>query len=399
MKIEQKYKTSNMNPPIPLSLYIHIPFCIRKCRYCDFYSVPYEEDLADRYIEALGKELELFLAQYGWNKPGIDTIFFGGGTPSILSIGQWSRISEHIHNLVTLPENCEWTVECNPDSFSEEKAGAYLNSGVNRITFGIQSINERELSIMGRAHSADRVREVLTSSILEQFTSVGVDLIYGLPGQTIDSLVRSLETLLDFNIVKHLSIYELNINESTTFGRHAALLPLPSEDTSYEMSLTILEITKKYCFQQYEVSNFAKPGFRCRHNEVYWNHDAYIGIGTGAHSYIHPLRIADNNTIISYIDALMQGKLPVKETETIDGEILAREMIFLGVRRSDGIDGERFREKTGFCFEEYAGKSKLDQLTKNGLLINNGSFWQPTEKGLLVSDAIARDLIRYENID
>jgi oxygen-independent coproporphyrinogen-3 oxidase len=388
-----------MTPPTPLSLYLHIPFCIKKCRYCDFYSVPYKETLADRYIDALGKELELFLLKYGWNKPGIDTIFFGGGTPSTLSVKQWSRISEHIHSLVSLADNCEWTIECNPDSFTIEKARMYLDSGVNRITFGVQSINERELSIIGRVHSADRVREVLSSSILEQFKSVGVDLIYGLPGQTVGTLTTSLETLLDFKVVKHLSIYELNINESTQFGRHAALLPLPGEDYSYEMALTILELTKRYGFEQYEISNFAKPGYRCRHNEVYWNHDAYIGIGTGAHSYIHPLRMADNNTIISYIDAVAKGNLPEKETETIDGEILAREMIFLGVRRSDGIDGVRFREKTGFDFEEYAGKVTLDQLIKNGLLINNGSLWQPTEKGLLLSDAIARDLIRYENTD
>jgi oxygen-independent coproporphyrinogen-3 oxidase len=386
-----------MTPPTPLSLYIHIPFCIKKCRYCDFYSVPYKEVLADSYIDALGKELELFLVQYGWNKPVIDTIFFGGGTPSILSVKQWSHISGRIHSLVSLSENCEWTVECNPDSFTIEMARAYLESGVNRITFGVQSINERELAIMGRVHSADRVRQVLSSSILEKFKSVGVDLIYGLPGQTIGTLITSLETLLDFTVVKHLSIYELNINETTPFGRHAARLPLPSEDYSYEMALTILEHTKRYGFEQYEISNFAKPGYRCRHNEVYWNHDAYIGIGTGAHSYIHPLRIADNNTIISYIDEVTKGNLPEKETEMIDGEILAREMIFLGVRRSDGIDSEQFCEKTGFCFEEYAGKIKLDQMIENGVLVNNGTVWRPTEKGLLVSDAIARDLIRYEN--
>lgn len=386
-----------MTPPTPLSLYIHIPFCIKKCRYCDFYSVPYDEELADGYIDALGKELDLFLSKYGWKKPLIDTIFFGGGTPSILSVKQWSRISERIHSLVSLSENCEWTVECNPDSFTIEKGRAYLDAGVNRITFGVQSINERELAIMGRVHSAVRVREVLSSSVLEQFKSVGVDLIYGLPGQTIETLTTSLETLLNFKIVKHLSIYELNINATTPFGRHAALLPLPSDDYSYEMALSILEHTKRYGFEQYEISNFAKPGYRCRHNEVYWNHDAYIGIGTGAHSYIHPLRSADNNTISSYIDALTKGNFPEKEAETIDGEILAREMIFLGVRRCDGIDAEKFSAKTGFNFEEYAGKAKLDQLIENGLLIHNGSRWQPTENGMLVSDAIARDLIRYEN--
>ncbi|HEX2957863.1 MAG TPA: radical SAM family heme chaperone HemW [Chitinispirillaceae bacterium] len=380
-----------------LSLYIHIPFCVRKCRYCDFYSVPYQEDLADRYIEALGKELELFLLQYGWNKPVIDTIFFGGGTPSILSVHQWSRICERIHSLVSLSENCEWTVECNPDSFSEEKVRACLDCGVNRITFGVQSINERELAIMGRVHGAGRVREVLSSSILKKFKSVGVDLIYGLPGQTVGSLIKSLETLLDFEVIQHLSIYELNINKATPFGRHVERLPLPSEDDCYEMALTILDLTKKHCFYQYEVSNFARPGYRCRHNEVYWNHDAYIGIGTGAHSYIDPLRLADNNTIISYIDAVSKGNFPSKDIEEIDSEILAREMIFLGIRRSDGIDEERFLEKTGFCFEEYTDRHKLDQLINNGLIIKNGRFWQPTRQGLLMSDAIARDLIRYEN--
>lgn len=297
-----------------------------------------------------------------------------------------------------LAENYEWTIECNPDSFSDEKASVYLETGVNRITFGVQSLVPGELSIMGRIHSADRVFEILGSSALSGFNSVGVDCIYGLPGQTLNSLHYTLTALLNFQIIKHLSVYELNINEETPFGRHQKILPLPNEDLSYEMAQKVLQISKSYGFEQYEISNFAFPGHRCRHNEIYWNHNSYIGIGIGAHSYIHPLRFADNNDIITYIQTITDGNPPVKEYETIDREILAREIIFLGVRRSDGIDEVEFFNKTGFDFQDYAGSHKLTLLLDNNLLTRNGRFWKPSDQGLLRADAIARDLIRYENI-
>jgi oxygen-independent coproporphyrinogen-3 oxidase len=383
--------------PTPLSLYIHIPFCVRKCRYCDFLSVPYDSGLADRYIEAISEELRLFCKKYSWETPVIDTLFFGGGTPSILSAEQWKKLTDGIRSSITFADNYEWTIECNPDSWSDEKAAIYLQTGVNRITFGVQSLEPKELSIMGRVHSADRVFEVLSSSCLLDFNSVGVDCIYGLPGQTVTTFQSSLETLIGFPIVKHLSVYELNINEKTPFGRHQAILPLPSEDESYEMALKILELSKHHGFQQYEISNFALPGYRCRHNEIYWNHDSYIGIGVGAHSYIHPLRLADNNDIITYIRSIAEGNLPVKESETIDCEILAREMVFLGIRRSDGIDEVMFFNKTGFDFHDYAGSHKLSQLLDNNFLTRNGRYWKPTDQGLLRADAIARDLIHYEN--
>lgn len=384
--------------PEPLSLYVHIPFCVKKCRYCDFLSFTFDTVLADRYIEAVSEELRLLCRKYHWEKPVINTLFFGGGTPSVLSRRQWQRLADRIRSSITLADNYEWTVECNPDSFSDEKALLYLRTGVNRITFGVQSLVPEELSIAGRVHSAKCVFEVLGSSTLSGFNSVGVDCIYGLPGQTLNSLHYTLTTLLDFQIIKHLSVYELNINQETPFGRHKKILPLPDEDLSYEMALEVLQISKNHGFQQYEISNFALPEHRCRHNEIYWNHDSYIGIGVGAHSYIHPLRFADNNDIITYIQTITDGDLPVKECETINREILAREIIFLGVRRSDGIDEVEFFNKTGFDFQDYAGTHKLTLLLNNNLLTRNGRFWKPSEQGLLRADAIARDLIHYENI-
>jgi oxygen-independent coproporphyrinogen-3 oxidase len=353
--------------------------------------------LADRYIDAVSAELRLFCLKYEWDKPLIDTLFFGGGTPSILSVDQWKKLCDGIRSSIKLASNYEWTIECNPDSFTDKKVEAYLESGVNRITFGVQSLHQRELSVMGRVHSAERVLEVLNSKYLNQFTSVGVDCIYGIPGQTIDSLHYSLKTLIEIPIVKHVSIYELNINEDTPFGRHQSILPLPDDDTSYKMALKISEICRLGDFEQYEISNFALQGYRCRHNEVYWNHDSYIGIGVGAHSYIHPLRFGDNNDIITYIRSISERKIPLKDCETIDCETLAREMIFLGIRRNDGIDEVLFSQKTGFDFQEYAGKQKLIQLLDNNFVKKSGHFWQPTQQGLLRADAIARDLIRYEN--
>jgi oxygen-independent coproporphyrinogen-3 oxidase len=323
----------------------------------------------------------------------IQTIYFGGGTPSLLSPRQFTSLCSKLKNSLDLADNLEWTVECNPDSFSGEKAENFLKQGVNRLSFGIQSLNNRELKVLGRRHTAEKSRDVLTTSSLSGFQSIGADLMFGIPLQTKQSFERSLMEVLSSPYIKHLSLYELTINENTPFGRHQRKLPLPDDDLVGEMAELSLETARSRGFEQYEVSNYSLPSFRSRHNEAYWDHQDYIGLGASAHSYIHPLRWSNISDTSAYIDNCFSGKATCDFSETIDGVKLAHEILFLGLRRQSGINEELFKQKTGKPFYSSERKTKLDLFLKEGFLIHEYPWWRPTDKGMLFADTLARDLI------
>jgi oxygen-independent coproporphyrinogen-3 oxidase len=238
----------------PASLYVHIPFCIKKCRYCDFYSVPYDASLADDYLSALLNETKLIKQKYRLNDSlPIQTVFIGGGTPSVLSPKQLASLCGLLRAAFVFAPEYEWTVECNPESFTQEKASVMLGSGVTRLSFGFQSLDNRELSFLGRAHTAERCREILADNELDKFHSISVDLMYGLPGQTIGSLERSLKIVVESPQVKHLSAYELTVADGTTFGRRRSLLPLPGDDIMSVMTGRLWELLEAHGFAQYEV--------------------------------------------------------------------------------------------------------------------------------------------------
>jgi oxygen-independent coproporphyrinogen-3 oxidase len=210
------------------SLYIHIPFCASKCRYCDFYSDPKLKNLIDNYLKAV--VLEWYQIQKNLSPHyQIETIYFGGGTPSILSTDQFAFLVKELIEKTNRSLQCEWTLECNPDSFSEEKAHAFSDAGVTRLSFGIQSLDNKELQMLGRIHNAQTALQVLHSPALALFQSINADLMYGIPLQTIDSFTESLLTLIRLPHIKHLSLYELTINDDTPFGRHYRKLPLPDD--------------------------------------------------------------------------------------------------------------------------------------------------------------------------
>jgi len=375
-----------------LSLYIHFPFCIKKCRYCDFYSVPYDSSLADDFIKAVYREWEHIRQKYALDDTVIKTIFCGGGTPSILSSQQWQVFHSQIISTMNIAADVEWTIECNPESFTEEKAEAWLTSGVNRLTVGVQSLNNRELGCMGRVHDADRALGVLGNQVLKKFKSVGVDIMYGVPGQSLASLEQTLELVLSFDGINHISAYELTIAEYTPFGRHKNILPLPSEDLVFEMTGSILRHARKLGFEQYEVSNYAKPGFECRHNKAYWSHLPYIGIGPSAHSYIHPQRFSNIKDIDGYINSLSQGNLPVEFTEIIDTQKIEHEMIFLRLRTREGLDENRFYELTGTTFNNPKRVKILAEMIDSKHLEYTAPWWKLTDKGMLFADGIAAKL-------
>jgi oxygen-independent coproporphyrinogen-3 oxidase len=374
-----------------ISLYIHIPFCVKKCGYCDFYSIPYKESLADDFISALETEWGLVKKEKNLENPIIQTLFFGGGTPSILCIKQWETINRTLIKQLNLADDVEWTIECNPESFSEEKAEQWHSMGVTRLTFGVQSLNDDELRVLGRPHSAAQALLAISSPALRHFKSVGLDIMYGLPSQTAGSFEKTLNAALSAPFVRHLSAYELTICKNTPFGK-AKNLPLPREETVCDMARMLFSTCGEKGFERYEISNFATDGHRCRHNEAYWSHEPYIGLGPAAHSYIHPKRWANKGDIKRYIAKLNGNQRPVDFSETIDKDKLVSEMILLRLRTIDGLDEEIFKKMTGEDF--YSGKriNVLKKLQQDKIITYKKPRWTLTEVGMFFTDAVVKKL-------
>jgi oxygen-independent coproporphyrinogen-3 oxidase len=380
----------------PISLYLHVPFCARKCRYCDFYSVTTDDGRIQRYLTAVSREIDCRHDHPELSSAMVQTVFFGGGTPTVLSTGKLAEACGLIRSGFSLAHDVEWTVECNPDSFTSEKAEALLDLGVTRLTFGIQSLDDRELSRLGRIHSAAQSMAALNDKILGRFQSIGVDVMYGIPGQTAASLDRTISSLIALPFIVHISAYELTVAEGTPFGRHRARLPVIGDETMSAMTGQLWNRLAEAGFEQYEVSNFARPGYRCRHNEAYWDHQPYLGFGPAAHSYIHPVRWANVKDIDRFIAMTATGERPTEFTETLDPRMLAEEMVFLGLRRARGIDEMRFMEKCGTSLIEMVESKKLEYFQRAGLIQYEKPFWRPTPKGMLMADGMARELCSYK---
>ena len=380
--------------PVDLfSLYVHIPFCIRKCSYCDFYSIPYTKELSDKLLWAIQKEFELRVIENHLEKAEVDTVFYGGGTPSILSLDQWEKHLREMNRSIQRTENCEWTAECNPDSFSSLKADMWIAYGVNRLTLGMQSLDEGLLKKLGRPHTAQRTAEVLADSSLEKFKSVGIDLMYALPEQDSALFRETLKEALSIPFVKHLSVYELDIHPDTEFGRNRSRLNLPDETVCIAMDDLLLKETKHAGFHRYEISNFARQGFECRHNKCYWEHKPYIGLGPAAHSFVNSTRWANVADVDEYISLVEDGKLPTASQEILSQKDIANEMLFLRLRTSEGLNEISFEEKTGILFYDGVRKPMIASFLDKGCIVFENPWWRLTEKGMRIADAIARKLM------
>lgn len=374
-----------------ISLYIHVPFCAKKCNYCDFYSVEYNEETADRFVAALYREWELVSSSLGLKNVEIKTIFFGGGTPSILSVKIWDALRKSlVHHLELAPE-IEWTIECNPDSFTEEKAELWHKMGVTRLTLGVQSLNDLELRSLGRIYTAQQAIRAMESPILPKFNSIGIDLMYGLPLQTLESFDATLATALSMPVVSHLSAYELTVCKDSPFGR-AKDLALPDEEVIVAMARLLFRKCRESGFTRYEISNFARTGHRCLHNEAYWSHAPYVGLGPGAHSYLHNRRWANTANVSDYIAKLAKNELSIDFEEAIEPAQLASEMILLRLRTSDGLDEDTYVETIGEIFYSSHRRLVLDKALENGWIVHSKPTWALTENGMLLSDAIIRQL-------
>jgi oxygen-independent coproporphyrinogen-3 oxidase len=376
------------------SLYIHIPFCVRKCRYCDFYSRPYDRGAADRSIGSLRVEWERAAERFGLADVRFDTVYIGGGTPSALSIGQWDRLQRELFEPMGLDRAREWTIECNPESFSRAKAARWRACGVTRLSLGIQSLDDRELRVLGRPHGSRAARELLSDPLLETFQSVNIDIMYGIPGQSPASLSATMRDALAYPAVRHLSCYELTIAANTPFCRHRAMLPLPDEHTLEALQRIIERETRRRGFEHYEISNYARSGHRCRHNLAYWTHQPYLGLGPAAHSFVHMRRHGAPADLEAWHNALRGEGLPIAHSERIAGRTLAHELIFLRLRLRDGLDETEFARMTGESFyDNQRRKPALDMLLAQGMIRRDAGRWILTRRGFLAADGVARMLL------
>ncbi|MEK5390691.1 radical SAM family heme chaperone HemW [Margalitia sp. FSL K6-0131] len=366
--------------------YIHIPFCEHICYYCDFNKVFLKGQPVDEYIDALLKEMRLQLEMTPVNQ--LETIFVGGGTPTVLNETQLDRLCNGVRAILPF-HNGEFTFEANPGDLSEEKLRILHEYGVNRLSFGVQSFNNELLKKIGRTHTSDDVFETLTKAKKAGFENISIDLMYALPGQTEDDFRSSLRTALELNL-PHYSSYSLIVEPKTVFYNlmRKGKLHLPSEDAEARMYEILMTEMEKHGLHQYEISNFAKPGFESKHNLVYWNNEEYFGFGAGAHSYVEQVRRSNSGPVKKYLTRLEKGELPIFDQHKLTKQEMMEEEMFLGLRKNEGVSLVHFKEKYnenvlnvfGNAISEMVERKLLEvtdnriQLTKEGRFIGNEVF-------------------------
>lgn len=370
-----------------LSLYIHIPFCKQKCFYCDFPSYASIDYLREDYVEALCKEIEEKAINYK-----IKSIFIGGGTPSYLETKEIVKMLKSINKL-NLSEDMEFTMECNPGVLEEEKLKAMLDGGVNRISMGLQSVQNSLLKDIGRIHSFKQFEENFKLARQVGFKNINVDLMFGLPNQKEEEWKESLEIIARLN-PEHISAYSLIIEEGTAFYKlwERNKLILPSEEEERDMYAITKNILKNYGYHQYEISNYSKVGFECYHNKVYWKNDEYLGIGSASTSFIDGKRIKNIEDVKTYIDKINSGEDVIEDVTINTLEDSMEEFVFMGLRMIEGININEFNKRFGVNIDSIY-KEVIDKNINKKLLILDNDNLKLTEKGIELSNSVMSDFI------
>lgn len=379
-----------------LELYIHIPFCIRKCAYCDFLSGPANEETITAYVEALKREI-LSQAEFA-KKYIVTTIFFGGGTPSILSGKQMQEIFDTLRCVFELDDNTEISMEANPGTVTMENLSAYRQAGVNRISFGLQSTNNEELKILGRIHTYEEFLDSFQMARECGFTNINVDLISAVPNQTLESWEQSVKNVLKLS-PEHISAYSLIIEEGTPFFEKygedsAGESLLPSEEDEREMYRRTEELLGDADYHRYEISNYAREGKECRHNLGYWERKEYLGLGLGASSLIENRRFQNCDDLAFYIAHADK----VSEIRQLEGVLSEQEQmeefIFLGLRKIAGISCAEFQEMFGKSIEQCYGKG-IENMKVQQLLEESEGMLRLTKRGIDISNYVFAEIL-YE---
>ena len=370
-------------------IYIHIPFCIRKCPYCSFTSFTSEKIPEKEYINAILKEIETRCRET--DIPDIGTVYFGGGTPSLISPGGISAILSAIAENFKLT-NPETTIEVNPGTVDLEKLKGYRNAGITRLSIGVQSFNDRLLVNLGRSHSRKDALNTLESAGKAGFDNTGIDLIHSIEGESLQDWEDDLKEAVSLH-PEHISAYNLTIEEGTPFhhSQEKGLLYLPQEEEQTEMLLTTIEILCSAGYEHYEVSNYAMPGFRSQHNQIYWNGGDYLGIGVSAHSYIRKgwgIRRANSSNLTEYLNLINNKGTAVVDEEILSKEKAMGEAVFLGLRMMEGIVLNDFESRFGTGIET-AFTNAVEELRTEGFLIYDKDNLKLTRKGLLFYNDVA----------
>jgi oxygen-independent coproporphyrinogen-3 oxidase len=377
------------------ALYLHIPFCDRKCPYCDFYSIE-QSPLKGRFVEALIGEIRRTAETDSGEETA--TVYFGGGTPSLLSPQEIGRILDEVSRTRTVSDGAEITMEVNPGTVSRESLAGYRAAGVNRISIGIQSFDESDLRFLGRIHDGRQAEQCLRETREAGFTNVSLDLIYALPDQQLSGWERTLRHALEFS-PEHVSAYGLIVEPGTPLHRWVSegrVRPTDAEREAalYELTMDLLHTAE---YEQYEVSNYARPGYRSRHNSSYWSHADYRGLGPSAHSFrkdpggFTGRRWWNVRDLTVYLDRWSRGEDPVGGEELVGRQAMANERIFLGLR-SDGLDVSRLRAEFGVDLPAIH-PAVLERLAAEGLARWNGGLLRLTSRGYLLCDEIAGALM------
>ena len=413
------------------SLYLHIPFCVKKCRYCDFLSGPQDEETRERYTRALINEIkEQTVCPAG---TPVDTVFFGGGTPSVLSGGQIERIMEALHAFFSVQSDAEISMEMNPGTADAEKLYRLKKAGINRLSLGVQSMHDRELALLGRIHTADQARLSYEQAREAGFDNINIDLMSALPGQSFESWADTLEQSVRW-APEHISAYSLIIEPGTPFAamyEKGSLPGLPDEDTDREMYHYTGTCLAEHGYRQYEISNYAIPGRECRHNSGYWTGHPYLGLGVGAASYVNGVRFSNCTDLRKYMDVLESGKSNAFEAaqagQCPGGGSLSRgklsscsghvsvtdtgitalirtdlhalslqeqmeEFMFLGLRMTEGVRDAVFAERFGKTIENVYGQV-LEKQISQGVLEKTQKGYRLTSRGVDVSNYVLADYL------
>lgn len=374
----------------PLGLYIHIPFCAQKCIYCDFYSLSDAAARMDDYCAALCAHLDETAATA--KNHVVDTIYFGGGTPTFFGAARLIRILRCIEKKYAVAKGAEITFEANPESARDVGELKKLRrAGFNRISLGMQSASDETLKTLGRIHSADDVKEAVAAARKAKLKNVSLDLIYGLPSQTMDHWLSDLNAAIAL-APEHISCYGLKVEEGTPLHRDAAQYTLPDDDAQADFYLAAVELLAKNGYKQYEISNFAKEGFLSRHNYKYWKLDEYAGFGPGAHSDFGGVRYAYVRDLAAYIDGVTRGTDIIAEREVIDPRDRDTEYLMLGLRTSEGICPAEFERRYRYRFAPLT--PLLERYARAGLAVLENDHWHLTPKGFLVSNQIIGALLQ-----
>ncbi len=388
-----------LNERKKLGLYFHIPFCVSKCAYCDFNSAPASSPaIVKKYVDALIVHMESYRKAAGAYQ--VDTVFIGGGTPTSIPTKELTRLIRAIKKNFRISRGAEFSIEANPATVTYPTLRKLRSLGVNRISFGLQSAHENELKLLSRKHSRKDFVRSFRMAREAGFDNINVDLMFGIPEQTMESLMHTIRYVTSF-APEHISLYDLKIEPGTKFYREYNNIRhlLPDEDTEADMYEEAIKLLKKYGYGQYEISNFARRGRECRHNLKYWNCEEYLGFGVSAHSYFSGNRFSLIDGLEDYINGVTVKESNIqitKDCETVAERERMGEYIMLRLRLCDGIDGREFARRFGFSFDMVYGR-KCFRFIKNGYMTAENGTYSLTPAGMFISNYILSDILEFED--